>query len=382
MRICVVSSSRADFGLLKNLILELLKSKIDLKIITTGSHNLKSHGYTIKEIKENNIKVYKNIRLKFTGNDSQNVASSMATCLNSITKILKKLEPDLLIVLGDRYEIYSAAIAAHISGIPIAHIHGGEVTKASIDDAFRHSITKMSHIHFVVNKIYKKNVIQLGENPENVHVVGGLGFDNIKKTDTYSKEYLEKKFHINFLKKIYLISFHPETLNNNLCKEQLNQLLSALRKIKDASLIFTSPGLDFNNKWIIKKIKIFVKNNLSTFYFESLGQRNFFSFLKIADGIIGNSSSGILEVPYFNKWTINLGDRQKGRLQEISIINSPFNKIKILNAIKKVNKIKFKNKIKKYKFLYNESGAILKIKKIIKNQNLKKIFIKNFYNIH
>lgn len=382
MKICVVSSSRADFGLLKNLILELLKSRFDIKIITTGSHNLKSHGYTIQELKDYNLKIYKNINLKFTGNDSQNVARSMAETLKSFTKILKKLSPELLIILGDRYEIFSAAIAAHISGITIAHIHGGEVTKASIDDAFRHSITKMSHIHFVVNKIYKKRVIQLGENPRNVHVVGGLGFDNIKRMNTHSQEYLEKNFNINFLKKIYLVCFHPETLNKKSSIKQLNQLLSALYEIKDASLIFTAPGLDFNNKLIIKKIKKFVKKNRNAFYFKSLGQTHYFSFLKIADGIIGNSSSGILEVPYFNKWTINLGNRQEGRLQEISIVNAPYNKIKILNAIKRVNKIKFKRKIKKYKFLYNKSGAIIKIKKIIKNKSLKSIIIKNFYNIN
>ena len=182
MKICIITSTRADFGLLKNLIHEIKKNKkFLLKIIASGTHFSKKFGYTFDEIKESKIKIDKKIICKFISDDTKGISQVMSQCILDSSKIFKDLRPDLLIVLGDRYEILASTISAHLSRIPVAHIHGGEVTQGVIDDAFRHSITKMAHIHFVANEVYKKRVIQLGENPKNVYVVGGLGVDSIKK---------------------------------------------------------------------------------------------------------------------------------------------------------------------------------------------------------
>ena len=260
-----------------------------------------------------------------------------------VQKIFEKLRPDLIILLGDRYEILASAIAAHICCIPIAHIHGGELTNGIIDDAFRHSITKLSQIHFVANKIYKKRVIQLGENPK-VFNVGGMGVDSIKATSTFSKSELEKILNIKFSEKNLLINFHPETLNKNSAKIQTEELLSSLKNLKNTSLFFTMPGAENENLDIIKQIQKFVKKNDDSYFFKSLGHKKYFSFLKIVDGMIGNSSSGLLEMPSFRKATINLGDRQSGRIKSKSVLDTkikkkyyPFNKKNILEEIYKQN---------------------------------------------
>jgi UDP-hydrolysing UDP-N-acetyl-D-glucosamine 2-epimerase len=204
-----------------------------------------------------------------------------------------------LIVLGDRYEILALALAAHISRVPIAHIHGGEITSGITDDAFRHCITKLSHIHFAANKIYKERLIQLGEDPKNIFSVGGLGIDSIKKTKLLLKKEIEKKLKIKFKNKNLLVSFHPETLKKNSALEQIKELLSALSLLNETCIIFTSPGADLENRIILKHIKAFVKRKKNSYYFSSLGQVNYFSILNIVDAIVGNSSSGILEMPTF-----------------------------------------------------------------------------------
>ena len=305
----------------------------------------------------------------------------MSKCIVETSKILKTLRPDLVIVLGDRYEILSSTISAHLCRIPVAHIHGGEVTHGVIDDAFRHSITKMSHIHFVANAIYKKRVIQLGESPKNIYVVGGLGVDSISKTNFLTKHELEKKFNIKFNKINFIVNFHPETLNKNLAKKQIRELLSALKKLKNTSLIFTMPGADLESQIIIKLIKKFTKKNKNAYFFKSFGQVNYFSLLKQIDGMIGNSSSGLLEMPYFKKGTINIGERQSGRLIAKSVINTKIEKNKIFLSIKKLLSKSFQKTIKNSNHPYGKPGASEKITKILKKINPKKINKKVFFDI-
>jgi GDP/UDP-N,N'-diacetylbacillosamine 2-epimerase (hydrolysing) len=239
----------------------------------------------------------------------------------------------------------------------------------------------MSHIHFVANKIYKNRVIQLGESPKNIHVVGGLGVDSIKKANFFSKETLEKKFKIKFKRKNLLINFHPETMEKRKTILHIKELLAALKRLKDTLLIFTSPGADLENKIIIKHIKTFVKNNSNAFFYKSLGQDNYYSFLNFIDGVIGNSSSGLLEVPTFKKATINIGNRQAGRLLSKSVINVSIKRAAILKSINKIYSHKFQQIIKKSNNPYGKFGASARIVKIIKTLKFNNLFNKKFYDL-
>jgi GDP/UDP-N,N'-diacetylbacillosamine 2-epimerase (hydrolysing) len=381
MKICLITSTRADFGLLKNLISELLKNNFNCKLIACGTHFAKVYGKTFTEIQNSKIYIDKKIKIPLKKDNAQGIAFSMSQHLPRVANALNELKPDLVIVLGDRYEILAATISAYISRIPIAHIHGGEVTQGVLDDAFRHSITKMSHIHFVANKIYKNRVIQLGESPKNIHVVGGLGVDSIKKVNFFSKETLEKKFKIKFKRKNLLINFHPETIEKRKTILHIKELLAALKRLKDTLLIFTSPGADLENKIIIKHIKTFVNNNSNAFFYKSLGQDNYYSFLNFIDGVIGNSSSGLLEVPTFKKATINIGNRQAGRLLSKSVINVSIKRAAILKSINKIYSHKFQKIIQKSNNPYGKFGASVRIVKIIKRLRLNNLFNKKFYDL-
>lgn len=381
MNIFIITTARADFGLLKNLVLEFKKNKIYTKIIAAGTHFSKDFGNTYDEIKYSKIKLYKKIIINSKFNNSIDISFVISKHLTEITKIFNKSKPDLMIILGDRYEMLSAAIACHISGVPIAHIHGGEVTVGVVDDAFRHCITKMSHIHFVANKIYKNRVVQLGENPKNVFVTGGLGVDSIKNTKLLNKKQIEKKLGINFCKKNIIINFHPETLNKKKSKAQLNELLTALKTLKDTSFIFTGPGADAENIIIKRTLKKFIDKTDNAYYFNSLGQKNYLSILKLVDCMLGNSSSGLLEMPTFKKASINVGIRQKGRIKSLSVIDSKIKKIDIIKSINKTYSKKFIKILKTAKNPYGSQGASKKIVNIIKKYNFKKILEKNFYDL-
>ena len=379
--ILVITTTRADFGLLKNLIKSLKKNKFNCKVLASGTHFSKYYGYTSNEIKSENIKIDFKLKQEIITKNSIGISKIISQFIKQVTKILNKSNPDLVVLLGDRYEIFGAAVAAHISRIPIAHIHGGELTNGVIDDAFRHSITKMSQLHFVSNKIYRKRVIQLGENPETVHTVGGMGVESIKNTKLLSQKKIEKKLKIKFLKKNLLINFHPETLRKGEAKYQVKELINALKTLKNTCLIFTMPGAEVENKLIVGEIRKFVKNNNNSYYFRSLGQQNFFSILKIVDAMVGNSSSGLLEMPTFKKATLNLGDRQLGRLKSESVLDTNIKKKDIIKSINRIYSKKFQIKIKNSFNPYGNGGASEKIIKVLKENKRKNFIIKKFYDI-
>jgi GDP/UDP-N,N'-diacetylbacillosamine 2-epimerase (hydrolysing) len=378
MKIFLVTSTRADFGILKNLISNLKKTNyFNLKIIATGTHFSKKHGFSFSEIKNQKVEIYKKVVITNNASSPKSLLNDMSILSKSISFLIKKDKPDLFIVLGDRYEIFAVALSAYLNKVPIAHIHGGEVTQGSLDDGFRHCISKMSNVHFVSHNAYKKRLIQMGENPKTVYNVGSLGVENIYKTKLLSKEELEKSLKINLKKNILLVCLQPEitkTLTTNL----VNETLSALKFYNDKSIIFTMPGADLYNDIIFKKIFKFTKRNSNCFLFKTLGSQKFLSFLKIADVIIGNSSSGILEMPTFRKPTINIGDRQQGRVKSNSITDVCSKKYLIKKKIDFIYSKKFnsKNIINPYKKL-NTSKKIISI---IKNINLKKYKNKKFYD--
>lgn len=381
-KICIITGSRAEYGLLKNLILRLKKNKkFKIKLIVTGSHLSEKYGFTLREIKKDSLNIENKINLNFKKDNTIGISNSISLGLNKFVKIFEKLKPDLILVLGDRFEIYTSALAALLCRLPICHIHGGELTEAMLDDAFRHSITKMSHIHFAANQIYKKRIIQLGENPKNVYNVGGLGVDSIKKQKILKKSELEKFLNLNFLKKSILVTFHSETLNRKSTKKNFNELLRALKKIQNTTIIFTMPNHDIDSSIIHSSILKFVKNKRNSFFFKSLGQKVYYSCCKYITCMVGNSSSGLLEMPTFKKFTINIGDRQKGRIKAKSVINCKFNSQEIYKKINFVLKSKNQLKIKNVKNPYGEGGATDKIISILEKVNLKDILNKRFYDL-
>ena len=383
MKICIFTTTRADFGILKNLIIKIKnEQKFNLKLVAGGSHFSKKYGNSFKEIKENKINIDFKIKQKKYHDDIFSIIKVFNLTLSNSCRILKKVKPDLVLLLGDRYEILSVAVAANLSKIPIAHLYGGEITGASIDDGFRHSITKLSHVHFVANQIYKKRVIQLGENKKNVHVVGGLAADNISQVRILTKKELENLLNIKFKKNNFIVNFHPETIFKNKSLGQIKDLLKITKKFKDTNFFFTAPGLDLESTNIINEIKKAAKSNKNVYFFESLGQQKYFSLIRLSSGMIGNSSSGILEMPYFNKPTLNIGDRQKGRLTSNTIINCQF---KTNLIIKKIRTILNKNyKIKKINknLPYGKKGAVNKIIKILKRLKTQNLFFKNFKDLN
>lgn len=380
--ICFFSGSRSEYNLLKNLYLKFkVLKKFNTKLIISGSHLSNKFGKTISLIKKD--KIYPNYQIKINEsfNSETDITNSISKLLNKSQKILKKINPEVVFLLGDRYETFTIALACLILKIPIAHIHGGEVTMGSFDDNLRHSITKLSHLHFVANKKFKKRVIQLGENPKNVFNVGGLGVDNIHKTKLIDKKNIIKKF--NLKKFFFLITFHPSTLEKNNSLIEFKNLLKVLSKYKDYSLIFTYPSSDLGNKEFILLINKFKKKNNNTIISKSLGNVNYLSIIKYADLLIGNSSSGIAEAPSFKTPTINIGDRQKGRIFAKSIIHTKGEMRNIEKSIKKGLSQKFNRSIKKVNNPYGQGGATDKIFKVINSVKIdKKIVKKHFYDLN
>ena len=381
-KICVVTGTRAEYGLLKHLMRGIQNSKkLELQIIVTGMHLSKKFGYTINEILDDKFKIDHKVDIKLVNDTSLNISKSMGIGIEKFSSCFKKLNPDLVLVLGDRYEIFAAAISAMLSRIPIAHLHGGEATEGLIDEPIRHSISKMSHLHFVASEEYKNRVIQLGEDPKKVFNVGALGLDSISKEELYDQKDLENILDMSFCDRNFLVTFHPVTLEKNSSKNQFKEILNALMKFKDFGVIFTMPNSDLDGEILFSMIKNFVKSRSNAFVFESLGQQKYFSCLKIVDLVIGNSSSGLIEVPAFKIPTINIGDRQRGRLKASSVIDCNPLESAITKSIKRGLSPSFRSSLKKVNNPYGKKGASSKIVSVLESVSFKNLLKKEFYNI-
>jgi GDP/UDP-N,N'-diacetylbacillosamine 2-epimerase (hydrolysing) len=381
-KICVVTGSRADYGLLRS-VMQGIKNDPNLiiQVIVTGMHLSPAFGLTYKEIESDGFFIDEKIEVITELDTPEEISQSIAKGIIGCAKAFNRLEPDLILLLGDRYEIFSAAIAAHVALIPIAHIHGGELTGGALDEAFRHSISKMSSLHFVAAEEYKKRLIQLGENPKSIYLAGGLGVDSIKKYKLLNKHELENELNIKFLDKSLLITFHPETLDIEGSEFQFKELLKALSNFKDTTLIFTMPNADTGGRKLINMVKEFVIENKNAKAFTSLGQLLYFSCILNMDGVVGNSSSGVIEVPSFKKATVNIGDRQLGRLQAESIINCKPLKKDILNAIEKLYSSSFQTLLDKVINPYSGTGVNEKIIEILGATSLDGIIKKAFHDL-
>ncbi|WP_295020697.1 UDP-N-acetylglucosamine 2-epimerase [Sulfurimonas sp.] len=381
-RICVVTGTRAEYGLLYWLMKEIeADNALELQLIVTGMHLSPEFGLTYKEI-EKDFKIDKKIEMLLSSDTSVGISKSMGLAQISFAEAYEELKPDMLVVLGDRYEIFSCVSAAMIARIPIAHLHGGETTEGAFDESIRHSITKMSHLHFTATEEYKNRVIQLGEQPERVLNVGGMGIENIKRLELLSKEEFETSIEFKLNKRNILVTFHPVTLENSTAMTQFQELLNAIDELNDTNIIFTKANSDTDGRIINGMIDEYVsKNSDKAVGFTSLGQLRYLSALQYVDAMVGNSSSGLAEAPSFKIGTINIGDRQKGRIKADSVIDCEPIKSSIVQAFEKLYSPEFKEILKTVKNPYGDGCASERIIKEIKKVDLNNILKKSFYNL-
>jgi GDP/UDP-N,N'-diacetylbacillosamine 2-epimerase (hydrolysing) len=381
-RICVVTGTRAEYGLLR-WVMQGIKDDPDLilQIIATGMHLSKEFGLTYREIEKDGFQIDRKVEMLTISDTPVGIAKSMGLGLIGFADALNELNPDLIVVLGDRFEIYPAVTAALAARIPVAHLHGGEATEGLIDEAIRHAITKMSHLHFVAAEEYRKRVIQLGEQPDRVFLVGGLGVDNIKRLQLLDRAELEDSLDFKLGKKNLLITFHPVTLEKGTAANQMSELLAALADLQDTHLIFTMPNADTDGRVLIRMVEQFVENHENARAYVSLGQLRYLSCITHVDGVIGNSSSGLAEVPSFRKGTINIGDRQRGRLQATSVINCEPTRLAVTASLQRLYSTEFQSSLNAVRNPYGDGGASEKIIATIKTVALDGLVKKHFYDI-
>lgn len=322
-RICVVTGSRAEYGLLRWVLQALVESPgIELQLAVTGMHLAPEFGLTVREIEADGLDISARIEMLVSSDTPVGIAKSVSLGVAGFADAFDRLRPDVLVVLGDRFEILAAAQAALFSNIPIAHIAGGDITEGAFDDAVRHCLTKMSHIHFVTNEHSARRVRQMGENPSNVHVVGSTGIDSIRRLPLLDRASLECDIGVRFRQRNLLITFHPETIGDGRSHAQLAELLAAVSTLNDEhGLFFTMPNADTGGRELRRNIEEFVAERTNAAAFVSLGQLRYLSLMRVADVVVGNSSSALYEAPALFKPAVNIGNRQKGRLRAASVID-------------------------------------------------------------
>ncbi|NHQ59216.1 UDP-N-acetylglucosamine 2-epimerase (hydrolyzing) [Chlorobium sp. BLA1] len=381
-RICVITGTRAEYGLLRWVMQGIRDaSDLTLQVVATGMHLSPEFGMTYQEIERDGFTIDRKVEMLMSSDSAVGIAKSMGLGLIGFADALSELKPDLILVLGDRFEIFSAVSAALVARIPVAHLHGGEATEGLIDEAFRHSITKMSHLHFVAAEEYRQRVIQLGEQPHQVFLVGGLGLDSINRMKLLDRNELETALNFQFGPKNLLITFHPVTLEIATAAEQMNELLASLAELQDTHLIFTMPNADTDGRVLIDMVEKFAAHHSHACAFTSLGQLRYLSAIAQVDGVVGNSSSGLAEVPSFKKGTINIGDRQRGRLLAKSIISCKPERSEIRAAIKRLYTQEFQELLLSVVNPYGEGGASKKIIEVIRSVDLGGLLKKAFYDI-
>jgi GDP/UDP-N,N'-diacetylbacillosamine 2-epimerase (hydrolysing) len=383
LKICIVTGTRSEYGLLRWVMEGIQQAReLELQIIATGMHLSPEFGLTYKEIEKDGFHIDRKVEMLLSSDSPTGVTKSMGLGLIGFGDTLLELQPDLMLVLGDRFEIFSAVTAAMVACIPVAHLHGGEATEGVIDEPIRHSITKMSHLHFVAAEEYRKRVIQLGEHPDRVFLVGGLGIDNIKKLTLLDRPALEKTLGFEFGKKNLLVTFHPVTLENETSVKQMTELLTALGELEDTKLIFTMPNADTDGRVIIEMVNKFVAIHSNARAYVSLGQLRYLSCIKCVDGVVGNSSSGLLEVPSFSRGTINIGDRQRGRLKADSVIDCMPEHESIAMAIQRLYSNEFQQILKTVQSPYGEGGASERVVETLKMVSLGDVLKKRFFDLN
>jgi UDP-hydrolysing UDP-N-acetyl-D-glucosamine 2-epimerase len=334
-KICVVSGSRAEYGLLYWVMKGILEDpELQLQIVATGMHLSPEFGSTYRVIEDDGFIIDASVEMLLSSDTPRGVGKSIGLGVIGFVDALVSLKPDIMVVLGDRFEIFAAATAALVTKVPLAHIAGGDITEGAYDESFRHSITKMAHLHFASNESSAARVIQLGESPDRVYAVGSPGLDYIKRVNLYTRSEIQERLGFQFKAKNLLITFHPVTLDDRPSPVQFQSLLDALGMIgEDVGLIFTKPNADSEGRTLHKMIDDFVLSHPNARAYVSLGQVHYLSAVAQVDAVVGNSSSGLYEVPSFKKPTVNIGDRQTGRMRASSVIDCEPDKVAIVDAI-------------------------------------------------
>lgn len=381
-KIGVITGTRAEYGLLKPL-MERIRSdeELELCIIATGMHLSPEFGLTYREIEGDGFEINERVEMLLSSDSPVGICKSIGLGIISLSEVFARNHIDMAVILGDRYEALAAAISAMTLRIPIAHLHGGELTEGAVDESIRHSVTKMSYLHFTSTEEYRSRVIQLGENPDRVFCVGALGVENIKNVPVLSKVQLEESIGFKFEKKTAIVTYHPVTLENDTAEEQFLNLLKALDEICSLNIIFTKANADADGRIVNELIDMYVaKNPDKACAFTSLGQKRYLSALSYCDIVIGNSSSGVIEAPSFHKPTVNIGDRQKGRIRAKSVIDCGYGQEEIKKAIEYGLSPEFQEVCKKSSNPYEKENTSYEIIKIMKEHladgkiNLKKTF--------
>ena len=381
-KICFVTGTRAEYGLLSRLMRLIADDEdLQLQIIATNMHLMPEYGETYKDIEADGFHIDRRVYMNKPSDDATGIVVSMAEEMKGMNKALSELNPDILVLLGDRYEILVAAEVALIHRVPIAHIHGGEVTEGAFDDAIRHAVTKMSSLHFTSTEEYYRRVIQMGEQPENVFNCGSLGVENIKFISLMSKDELEASLDFKFSDNSILVTYHPVTLGGDIAKDII-EFLSALEANKELCVIFTMPNSDIGRDLIAKAIDRYVRSHPGRAkVFASLGLKRYLSTLKYVKVVVGNSSSGIIEVPSFGIPTLNIGERQKGRLTSKSVVNCGTSKEEIIKGLNFCLSTEVQAEVRTFKNPYDKENTAQVIYKQLKTCDLEKIKMKSFYNL-
>jgi len=382
-KICVVTGSRAEYGLLSGLMLSIKDdSTLHLQVIATNMHLSPEFGLTYKEIEADGFVIDKKVEMLLSSDTSNGTTKSVGLATIGFADAYEDLKPDLLVVLGDRYEILAAVTAALFYKIPVAHLYGGEITEGAYDDSIRHAITKMSHLHFTSTENYRNRVIQMGESPERVFYVGAIGVENATNLKLMSKKDLEKNLDFILGEKSILVTFHPVTLENATAQEQCGNLLRALEELRDYRIIFTMSNSDTDGRIIRLMIEEYVDvHQDQAVVFNSLGKIRYLSLLQYITVVVGNSSSGLVEVPSFRKPTLNIGDRQRGRISGPSVIHCGSTYEEIVEGLQSALTETMLKKAEKGQNPYYKADTIKSIKEVIKGYPLENIIQKSFYNI-
>ena len=382
-KVCVVTGTRAEYGLLYWLMKEIQASeKLELQLIVTGMHLSPEFGLTYQQIEQDGFEIHRKIEMLLSSDTEVGITKSMGVGLMGFAEAFSDLTPDLLVVLGDRFEIFIAVSAAMIAKIPVAHLHGGEATEGLIDEPIRHSITKMSHLHFTSTKEYRDRVVQLGESPNRVFNVGAAGIDNIIRLPLLDRQAFEESIGFKLGQKNILITFHPVTLEKMTTERQFQSLLDVLDEYPELHVIFTKANADTNGRIINEMIDHYVTTKPeTTVCFTSMGQLRYLSALQYVDGVVGNSSSGLLEVPSFKIGTVNIGDRQRGRIKAESVIDCQPETLSIRSAIQMLYSEKFQNDLPHVKNPYGKGGVAQKIVAVLGEFPLEGIIKKSFFDI-
>jgi len=384
LKFCIVTGSRAEYGLLMPL-MKLIKkdASLQLQIVATGMHLSPEFGLTYRQIESDGFIINEWVEMLLSGDTDTAITKAVGLGMIGFSDAFRRLQPDWVILLGDRFETFASATAAHLSKIPVAHLYGGELTEGATDDAMRHAITKMAYLHFTATETYRKRVIQLGEHPKRVFNVGAIGLENIRGLKLLSKKQLEDELDFSIKNKTILVTYHPVTLEKNTAIQQMNVLLKALDSFPDANIIFTLPNADADGRIIIQLIHDYVKKNTDRAKaFTSLGQLKYLSALQHVSMVVGNSSSGVIEVPSFKIPTVNIGDRQTGRIKPASVIDAKANTKSIIEAIQKASSRAFVAFCKKVSNPYSKVNTSANILKQLKKSSRISSIKKTFYDQH